>query len=63
MTHLNPFQWLQWLIEYMGGARDEGPPGLKMPVASPLWGVLWVFLLTLILIFGGQSSKFIYIDF
>jgi hypothetical protein len=60
---MNSFQWLQWLVEYIEGARDEAPPGFKFSLASPLWGVVWIFLLTFIVIFSGQSSKFIYIDF
>lgn len=60
---MNCFQWLQWLVEYVEGARDEGPPGLNLSLSSPLWGVVWVFLMAFIVLFSGQSSKFIYIDF
>lgn len=54
---------LVWLLEYLGGRRDTPPPRLPLPVASPLWALWWGLLLLVILLFCGQSSKFIYIDF
>lgn len=57
-------QWLQLILEYFGGSRDEAPP--RFPIAlsnSVFWGLWWAFLSLLIYIFSGQSSKFIYIDF
>ncbi len=58
-------RWLWWktCIEYLSGSADEPPPGLPLPLASPLWGLWWGLLICLIAIFCGQSSKFIYIDF
>jgi hypothetical protein len=56
---------LRWkhALEYLGGERDEGPPGFPLGVRSALWGLWWGVLGCLILAFCGQSSKFIYIDF
>ena len=44
------------IIEIMGGKKE-------ISVESPLWGIWWGILTLVILIFSGQSSKFIYIDF
>ena len=55
--------WLKNAAEFVGGERDEPPPGWPVGLASPLWGLWWGLLLCLIFVFGGQSSKFIYIDF
>ena len=61
MTRL---QWLQQAFEYLGGSRDEPPPGLPIALSNPvLWGLWWAGLSLLIYVFCGQSSKFIYIDF
>jgi hypothetical protein len=52
------------LLDYVGGASDELP--LKSPgfMQGPLWwGAYWAMLILLLIIFSGQSSKFIYIDF
>ncbi len=50
--------------EYLGGNFDALPPGafrfLNSPLARGLW---WGFLAAVILLFCGQRSKFIYIDF
>lgn len=51
------------LLEYLGGSRDEAPAFFRLSLASPWWGIWWGILLCLIIIFCGQSSKFIYIDF
>lgn len=54
--------WLKESLEYLGGARDTAPAG--WPSMGPLaWGVWWAVLIALILVFSGQTSKFIYIDF
>jgi hypothetical protein len=55
--------WMKQLLEYLGGASDNPPSRLKMSLGSPWWGLWWGLLLVLILMFCGQSSKFIYIDF
>ena len=55
--------WAKWACEYLGGERDDRPPGLPLPLNSPLWGLWCGVLLGAIIMFCGQSSKFIYIDF
>ena len=55
--------WLKHAAEYLGGERDSPPPGLPLPLDSPIWGLWWGGLLGLIILFCGQTSKFIYIDF
>ena len=55
--------WLKHCCEYLQGAEDAPPPGLKVPLTSVFWGLWWALLLAVILIFSGQTSKFIYIDF
>ena len=54
---------MKQLFEYLGGSSDEAPATLRLPLSSPLWGLWWGLLLSLIVFFCGQSSKFIYIDF
>ncbi len=51
------------LVEYLFGQSDESP--MVWPHRWDwLWtGVLWAFLGSLIWVFSGQQSKFIYIDF
>jgi hypothetical protein len=58
-------QLLFWktLLEYLAGAADAPPEGVRLPLSSPWWGLLWGVLVCVIVIFCGQTSKFIYIDF
>jgi hypothetical protein len=51
-----------WL-EKVGGSRDLDPALIKRGWFQLLLGLWWGALLVVILIFGGQTSKFIYIDF
>ena len=55
--------WLKHASEYLGGGRDCPPAGFPLSPGSPLWGLWWGALTALIVLFCGQSSKFIYIDF
>jgi|SRR5215469_13664326 len=49
--------------DYIGGSREEAPEHIPL-LASPWWfGLWWGLLAGLILLFCGQTSKFIYIDF
>lgn len=55
--------WFKDVFDYIGGSREEPPAGAFF-LASPWWtGLWWGLLLGLILLFCGQTSKFIYIDF
>jgi hypothetical protein len=60
---MSRIQWLKHAAEYVGGERDEPPPGLQLPLGSPVWGLWWGVLALVIAAFCGQSTKFIYIDF
>jgi hypothetical protein len=51
------------LMDYLGGAEDQPPQGIRLPIASWLWGVWWAILTLVIALCCGQVSKFIYIDF
>lgn len=56
--------WLQHFLEYLGGAQDDPPSGFRVTLSNVLfWGLWWGALVVIILVFSGQSSKFIYIDF
>jgi hypothetical protein len=60
---LNALAWTKHFFDYLGASREEPPPGASF-LASPLWmGIWWGLLIGLILLFCGQTSKFIYIDF
>jgi hypothetical protein len=56
--------WWKQLLDYFGGAADsppeDSPTWLTHPAVRGLW---WGFLLLLVILFSGQTSKFIYIDF
>jgi hypothetical protein len=58
-----PNPYFKQVMEYLGGERDDQPAMLPIPLTSPIWGIWWGILLLLVLVFCGQSSKFIYIDF
>jgi len=55
--------WLKQLLEWVGGVRESGPPGLNLKGESLWWSLWWFLLILIISVFCGQSSKFIYIDF
>jgi len=51
-------------LQYIGGVEEELPAALPAWLQRSLfWGCWWAFLILLILVFCGQTSKFIYIDF
>jgi hypothetical protein len=55
--------WIKHFFDYLSASREEPPPGADF-LASPLWvGIWWGLMIGLILLFCGQTSKFIYIDF
>jgi hypothetical protein len=55
--------WIKNVFDYLGGSCEEPPAGMPF-LTSPLWtGLWWGLMIGLILLFCGQTSKFIYIDF
>jgi hypothetical protein len=51
------------LCEFLQGSTETPPPSLRN-LSSPLWrGLWWGLLAGVVLLFCGQTSKFIYIDF
>ncbi|MDB6064177.1 MAG: hypothetical protein JWR26_385 [Pedosphaera sp.] len=61
---MKALDWIKMACEYFGGSREVPPPGLGLLSSLWLWrGLWWGILLTLITVFCGQTSKFIYIDF
>ena len=55
--------WIKHFFDYLGASQNEPPPGAEF-LASPIFlGVWWGLMIGLILLFCGQTSKFIYIDF
>lgn len=57
------FLFIKTLCEYLEGFGDEPPVRVPAWLAACLWGVWWVVLAVLIVLFCGQTSKFLYIDF
>ena len=60
---MKTLQRIKLLLEYLGGLGYEAPVRVPAWLAPWLWGAWWAFLTMIIVFFGGQSSKFIYIDF
>jgi hypothetical protein len=48
------------LLEKLGGAQPMDTRGGFRSVAL---GLYWLLLLTLVLVFAGRYSKFVYVDF
>lgn len=55
-------KWIMWL-EYIGGVSDTPPQPLSSGEVTWLLGTWWLLLIGLIVLFSGQGSRFIYIDF
>lgn len=54
---------LKDVCDYLAGSIEQPPAGFAF-LASPWWsGIWWGILAAFILLFCGQTSKFIYIDF
>ena len=54
--------WLKAMLAYLGGSADAPPEGVR-PFSPLVLGLFWGLLICAILVFSGQASKFIYIDF
>jgi hypothetical protein len=63
MIDVDRLRWLKLVMDYLGGAEDEPPPGLPLTLSSWTWGVWWAALTLVIALFSWQTSRFIYIDF
>ena len=51
-------------LEYLGGVGEQVPAQSLKWMSGPVWwGIWWAALILLALVFSGQTSKFIYIDF
>jgi hypothetical protein len=55
--------WFKQLADYFGGSENSPPHGFRLLPGSWLWGLWWGALAALIILFSGQTTKFIYIDF
>jgi hypothetical protein len=55
--------WIKHFFDYLGASREEPPNGASFLASSWWLGLWWGLLIGLILLFCGQTSKFIYIDF
>lgn len=58
MTLMTLMTTIKRFFEYIGGAETVPPRKLSWP-----WGLWWTLLVTIIIFFCGQASKFIYVDF
>jgi hypothetical protein len=57
------FSRLIEFLDYLGGSSAEAPKWMRGEFPGWVWGLWWSFLFALIILFCGQSSKFIYVDF
>lgn len=56
--------FLKQVLDYLGGAVDAPPDGAPRIFSHPAFiGVMWGVLVIVIMMFSGQTSRFIYIDF
>ena len=60
---MKQFERFKAVCEFLEGCSDFPPPGFEWLKAGWVRGLWWGFLAALIILFCGQTSKFIYIDF
>jgi hypothetical protein len=60
---MNALRWIRDVADYLGGCADAPPPGVPIAAASWVWALWWGALTLLIVMFCGQATKFIYVDF
>ena len=60
---MKAFEWFKTVCEYLEGCTEEPPPGWEKLSAAWVRGLWWGLLILVILLFSGQTSKFIYVDF
>jgi hypothetical protein len=51
------------VVDYAAGAEDAVPDALQLTPSAWTWALWWGALTLVIVVFCGQASKFIYIDF
>ena len=54
---------IQSILDYLGGSLEEPPARFNVLSGPIIQGLWWGLLAGAILLFCGQTSKFIYIDF
>jgi hypothetical protein len=60
---MNTLEQIKAILELIGGSRESGLATERSRHAPWLRGLWWGLLLGGIILFCGQTSKFIYIDF
>jgi len=60
---MRPLETFKAVCEFLEGAREEPPPRFEKLASPWVQGLWWGLLAGAILLFSGQTSKFIYIDF
>jgi hypothetical protein len=61
---MRTLMWLKQMLDYLGGAADEPPVDSPKFLTGPIFlGLWWGALIIMVVLFSGQTSKFIYIDF
>ena len=60
---MKTLQLIQSVLEFLGGSLEEPPPRFRKLASPIILGLWWGILAGAILLFCGQTSKFIYIDF
>ena len=60
---MKTLRWLKDFCDFIGGSRETPPEGFALPAGIWWRGLWWGLLAGAILLFCGQTSKFIYIDF
>ena len=60
---MNTLSWLKAVCVFLQGCDTPPPSGAKHLNQAWLRGLWWGALLGVVILFCGQSSRFIYIDF
>jgi hypothetical protein len=60
---MKAFAWFKSVCEFLEGCDNPPPAGMRWLASGWARGLWWGALLGAIILFSGQSSKFIYIDF
>ena len=60
---MRTLNWLKQVLDYLGGAADSPADSPKFLTGPIFLGIWWGALIVIVVLFSGQTSKFIYIDF